>query len=61
MITATCRGIASGGSCGGRVPAEIQQRFRGRKYIDLEPELLDYPGAELIFIDTKEAVEGLAD
>lgn len=37
-------------------PAAIQERFRNRRYIDLEPELLDYPGAELIFIDTKEAV-----
>ncbi|HJW94427.1 MAG TPA: hypothetical protein VJ901_12490 [Thermoanaerobaculia bacterium] len=34
-------------------PAHIQERFRGRRYIDFEPELLDYPGAELIFIDSK--------
>jgi hypothetical protein len=34
-------------------PAAIQERFRGRRYIDLEPELLDYPGAELIFVDTR--------
>jgi hypothetical protein len=40
-------------------PAAIQERFRGRRYIDLEPELLDFPGAELIFIDAKEPVEGL--
>lgn len=40
-------------------PDAIQERFRGRRYIDLEPELLDYPGAELIFIDTKEPVEAL--
>ena len=32
-------------------PAHIQERFGGRRYIQLEPELLDYPGAELIFID----------
>jgi len=31
-------------------PAAIQERFRGRRYIDLEPELLDHPGAELIFV-----------
>jgi len=34
-------------------PAAIQERFRGRRYIDLEPELLDFPGAELIFIDAR--------
>lgn len=34
-------------------PAHIQERFRGRRYIDLEPELLDFPGAELIFIDAR--------
>lgn len=33
-------------------PATIQERFGGRRYIDLEPELLDYPGAELIFIES---------
>jgi hypothetical protein len=33
-------------------PAAIQERFRGRRYIDLEPDLLDYPGAELIFVET---------
>jgi hypothetical protein len=32
-------------------PASIQERFGGRRYIDLDPELLDYPGAELIFIE----------
>ena len=35
-------------------PAAVQERFRGRRYLDLDPQLLDYPGAELIFIDTKE-------
>jgi hypothetical protein len=33
-------------------PAAIQERFRDKRYIELEPELLDYPGAELIFITT---------
>lgn len=32
-------------------PPAIQERFRGRRYIELDPELLDYPGAELIFVE----------
>ena len=42
-------------------PPSIQQRFGGRRYINLEPELLDYPGAELIFITTKEPARELVD
>ena len=35
-------------------PSDIAHRFGNRRYLDLDPELLDFPGAELIFIDAKE-------
>jgi len=35
-------------------PPEIQEGFRGSRYIAPDPELLDYPGTELIFIETED-------
>jgi hypothetical protein len=38
-------------------PPELQERFRGRRYTELEPDYLDHPGAELILMAVPETIE----
>ena len=38
-------------------PAELQERFRGRRYAELEPELLDHAGAELILMAVPDTMQ----
>lgn len=38
-------------------PAEIMERFGSRKFISAEPELLDYDGAEILFVGATEHVK----
>lgn len=37
-----------------RYPAHLQERFEERRFVPLDPEYLDHPGAELILIGARE-------
>jgi hypothetical protein len=38
-------------------PAELQRRFRGRRFAEVSPEFLDHGGAELVMVGAKKTPE----
>lgn len=48
-------GLSRGQKAG--YPKAVMKRFRNRRFIPAEPDLLDYPGAEIMLIGAKEDAE----